>query len=203
MDDEAEKSAGSYPLVGATRKMSKTPSWVMLGFILGALVVYAMMRQNGPPTPSTVAVQIVDAPKPATPRAPPPLSTIETLFELWGEHAVWFENTTEVALWNKEERAFTECYEVRRIGGVCYFRSIPNLTRRVITHGKLMPDSPLQFTETEEQYQEWREHGRRERPVEGTLRPTPTTPVVQLPVELPSPRTPPPPRIYPETGAKK
>jgi hypothetical protein len=181
MDDEPTDSQGSYPLKRSPAKLSKTPSWVMLGFILGALTVYAMMRHPQTAAPAPVRVQFVDPPKPVGPRPPPPLSTIETVFELWGEHAVWSDNTTEVALWNKQERAFAEFYEVRRIGGVNYFRSIPNLTRRVLTHGKALPDSPLQFTETEEQYQEWRDHGRRERPVEGLPR-----------QDAPIPRPPPP-----------
>lgn len=163
MDDQPAASASEYDRPRSQPKLSRTPSWVMLGFLLGALFVYAYLRPRQPAEPSTVAVRIVDAPKAAEPRKPPPLTTIEAVFEVWGEHAVWSGDLTEVALWNKEERAFSDYYEVRRVGGKQYFRSIPELTRRIIRHGKEIPESPLQFTETEEQYREWLEHGRTER----------------------------------------
>ena len=103
---------------------------------------------------------------------------IEAVFAEWQRHAVWSDDTTEVALWNIREKAFTDFYEVRRLGDALYFRTIPKLTRRVLTHGKPLPESPLQFTETEEQYQEWREHGRSERPASQDLRPRiQTTPI--------------------------
>ena len=41
-----------------------------------------------------------------------------------------------------------------RFGDGIYFRSIPRLTRPVLTHG-ITADSPLEFTETEEQRREW------------------------------------------------
>ena len=173
MDDDPEAPQSQYPLAGSKAKLSRTPSWVMLGFILGALFVYVLMRRQEAARPSTVSVRIVDAPKPAPPRAAPALTTIEAVFEVWGEHAVWSGNTTEVALWNKEAGQFSDYYEVRRIAGVNYFRSIPELSRRVIRHGRELPDSPLQFTETEEQYREWYEHGRTERRVERVVVPPP------------------------------
>lgn len=167
MDDESDKPASSaYPLPGAGPKLSKTPSWVMLGFVLGALFVYAMMRQDEPAPPAAVPVRRVEPPPAPGVRRPLTLTTVEAVFAVWGKHASWTDDVTEVALWNKEERKFSELYEVRRIGGAYYFRSIPELTRRVIRHGKVMPDSPLQFTETEEEYREWLEHGRNERRAE-------------------------------------
>lgn len=166
MDDESDKPQSQYPLVGAGPKLSKTPSWVMLGFVLGGLFVYAMMRRDEPTPPAAVPVRFVEAPKPPAPRRPMTLSTIEAVFSVWGKYATWTDDLTEVALWNKEERKFSEFYEVRRIGGAYYFRSIPELSRRVVRHGKELPDSPLQFTETEEEYREWLEHGRTERRTE-------------------------------------
>ena len=96
------------------------------------------------------------------------LTKIEAVFEAYGQPAVWDNDLTEVALWNSETKSFSEFYEIRRTRDALYYRSIPRLTRRVIRHGKLLPDSPLQFTETEEQYREWRENGRTERPPEPT-----------------------------------
>lgn len=188
MDDDSERpSASQYPLAGSGPKLSRTPSWVMLGFVLGALFVYAMMRQDEPEAPVAVQARVSEAPQPPPPvRRTATLSTIEAVFAVWGKYATWTEDVTEVALWNKEERKFADFYEVRRIGGVYYFRSIPELTRRVIRHGKVMPDSPLQFTETEEEYREWLEHGRSE-----------TRPEVEA-VRAPSPPGITPPRVSPQ-----
>ncbi len=163
MNDDDKDPPSHYPLTGSKARLSTTPSWVMLGFLLGAACVFAWMRRQGPPVPPAMTVQLFQNPKPAEAAPVPTLSTIEAVFEVWGSHAVWHDDTTEVALWNAQDRAFTDCYEVRRFNGIHYFRSIPKLTRRVLRHGKELPESPLQFTETEEQYQEWREHGRRER----------------------------------------
>jgi hypothetical protein len=167
MDDEHETERRSnYPVSRA--KMSKTPSWIMLGFILGALFVVALpplKKKTTAPEPD-VALKLAQPPPPASASEPPRLTTIEDVFAEWGRHAIWSEDTTEVALWNIEKRAFADFYEVKRVNGVYYFRTIPRLTRRVINHGKPLPDSPLQFTETEEQYQEWLKYGRSERRAE-------------------------------------
>jgi hypothetical protein len=169
---EGEFDSDSRPPDRADRpaRLSRTPSWVMLGFLLGALAVYAWLRPRGnapqPPAPPAVSA----APVAETKRDAPVLTTIEAVFATWGENAVWHANTTEIALWNSRDRDFTDFYEVRRIGGVNYFRSIPTLTRRIIRRGKEIPECPLQFTETEEQYREWKEHGRTERPAESAPR---------------------------------
>ena len=178
MDDESEHTYRS-----PRSKMSMTPSWVMLGFGLGAAFVLALPSWEKKPAPQPVELRLVPA-APRPPAAPPQLSTVEAVFERWGQHAVWDDDTTEVRLWDSVKEEFAECYEVRRVGGVLYFRTIPRLTRRVINHGKRLPDSPLQFTETEEQYQEWVKDGRTERRAEN--RPGgPTTPSI-----APAPMTP-------------
>lgn len=142
-------------------RMSKVPSWISVGFVLGAVFVWGLVKPQPPPPPEVKFVEVV-RPTPEETK----LTTIEALFERWGEHAVWHQDTTEIAYWNPGTEEFSEFYEVRRIGDALYFRSIPKLTRRIINHGKpLPPEAPLRFTETEEQYREWREHGRYERPV--------------------------------------
>jgi hypothetical protein len=166
MDDEEPQK--TYPLSPA--KMSKTPSWVMLGFLLGAAFVWGFKRDMAKPT-AVAPVTLTQWPK-AVKVPPSPLTTIEAVFVDWGKYAVWDGDIAEVALWRSETRGFTECYEVRRWDGIYYFRSIPKLTRRIIRHGVVLPDSPLQFTETEEQYREWLDHGRFERTEEPTLQPT-------------------------------
>jgi len=172
MDAESDQDSPRGSHEGRPARPSRTPSWVMLGFLFGGLVVYAMMRPRQA-VPTTAAPAPAAVPAPEAPRAAPSLTTIEAVFQEWGSGAVWHANTTEVALWNSRDRAFSEFYEVRRAGGVNYFRSIPALTRRIIRRGKETPECPLQFTETEEQYREWRDFGRTERPAEPPPRRTP------------------------------
>jgi hypothetical protein len=195
MDDEPQPQK-HYPL--STSKMSKTPSWIMLGFLLGAVFVAALPPRNKR-VPEAAVFRAVEPPKPREPRSPPQLTTIEAVFAEWGRYAVWSDDATEVALWNTEDRGFTEFYEVRRFGDAYYFRSIPRLTRRIIAHGKPIPESPLQFTETEEQYREWQTYGRVERTVEREplARPRSSTPApaptpVDRSVDLVAPAIPPP-----------
>lgn len=172
MEDEDPKPEKPYPL--STAKMSKTPSWIMLGFLLGAAFVAALPPLRKKPAPPAEPTRTAEPARPTEPREPAQLTTIEAVFAEWGRHAVWSDDTTEVALWNSQDRAFTDFYEVRRYGGVFYFRTLSRLTRRIITRGKPLPDSPLQFTETEEQYREWVNYGRTERPAESRdFRPLP------------------------------
>lgn len=173
MDDDPPPPEKAYPV--ATAKMSKTPSWIMLGFVLGAAFVAALPPLKRKPAAPPPDIRAVPPPAPAAAREPQPLMTIEAVFADWGRHASWSDDVTEVALWNSRDKDYTDFYEVRRVGGVLYFRSIPKLTRRIVARGKHVAESPLQFTETEEQYQEWQQFGRRERPAEGDLRPAPTT----------------------------
>lgn len=133
-------------------RLSKTPSWVTLGFVLGALFVWALPRveKTVAPTPGkTVTVQLLR----------PTLTDIEAVFAEWGQKAVWDNDVTEVALWDVDKRSYSLCYEVLRSGDRFYFRSIPRLTRPVLNHGLKGP-APLQFTETEAMRREWVEHGR-------------------------------------------
>ncbi len=158
------------------KDLSKTPSWVMVGFILGALFVHSLPRSE---TPAPRPIVLAPAPRPVVVERSP-LTTIEAVFAQWSEQAVWENDVTQVALWNAEVGAFVECYEVRRVDGAFYFRSISHLTNRVIQHGKAPPaECPLRFTETEEQYQDWRAHDRFERPAENpppTFAPPPYAP---------------------------
>ena len=73
------------------------------------------------------------------------MSEVEAVFDQWGQYAVWDNDTTEVALWNADAKAFTDTFEVLRVGETLYFRTIPKLTRPVIRRG-VESKSPLQFT---------------------------------------------------------
>jgi hypothetical protein len=139
MDDED-------PPAPARTKPSQVPSWISLGFALGALFVMALPRHAEAPPP---------APEPApAPPAPAPMTTVEAVFETWGKYAVWDDDRTQVALWDVQSKAYSDCYEVLRVGDKYYFRSIPSLTRPVLTHG-VVPESPMEFTESEPQRAAW------------------------------------------------
>lgn len=179
-DDEPQKTDPQSPA-----KLSKTPSWVMLGFLLGAAFVWALRNEEPKPAAGAApATRQATAAEPAR-VALTTITTIEAVFAEWGHYAVWENDLTELALWNSETKRFSEFYEVRRTGDVHYFRSIPKLTRLIIRHGKLLPNSPLQFTETEAQYREWLENGRQERPEESILPVSPRRPKISSPVSPP------------------
>lgn len=144
-------------------RLSRTPSWVMLGFLLGAGFVWLLLRPSPDlsPVPAAPAkapagqgavpkvVQQAAPVAPAAPAKPKPrqLSTVEAVFEDYGKNAIWERDRTEVALWNSDKGAYADFYEVYRDDGVYFFRSIPALTRPLMT----VPDQvdvPLVFTET-------------------------------------------------------
>jgi hypothetical protein len=133
---------------------SKTPSWVMLGFVIGVLSVLAFnegKKQIEKSKPQAVeAKPIVEKTIVMAPR----MTVIEAVFDQWSDNAVWDKNKTEVALWNSELRSFSDCFEVIRTPDGYYFKSIPHLTRPLLTHG-VKAGSPLQFTETEDQRASW------------------------------------------------
>lgn len=130
---------------------SQIPSWMMLGFLLGALFVLALPSRSTKPSPPPAPAAAAIEPSPA-PAAARRLTTIEAVFAAWDRYAVWENDITEVGLWNPATRDFSDCYEVMRSGDAYYFRSIPRLTRPVLTQG-VRVDCPLQFTETEEHRQ--------------------------------------------------
>jgi hypothetical protein len=134
-------------------KLSKTPSWIMLGFVLGALTVLTFPHQEPePPPPSRI-----EPTKRAVQPTPPTVERglfFEGVFEEWSKYAVWENDMTEVAFWNAETGAFSDRFEVYRTGDRNYFRSITRFTRPVLTHG-VPENSPLQFTETQAARDEW------------------------------------------------
>lgn len=148
---EEETPAPSPP---SSEKPSQAPSWATVGFVLGVLFVLALPHQSTE-EPAPVAPVLAPAePVIKKPLAPPRISTIEAVFDAYGQYAVWDHDTTEVALWDSESKSFSDCFEVLRTPEGYYFRSIPKLTRPVLTHG-VKEDSPLRFTETAEQRDEW------------------------------------------------
>ncbi len=146
-------------------KLSRTPSWVMLGFLLGAGFVWLILRPGpdlslapkqaakapsvaGQSSAASAAPKVAQqvAPAPAKPK-PRQLSIVEAVFEAYGKNAIWERDRTEVALWNSDKGAYADFYEVYREEGTYYFRSIPVLTRPLMTVAD-QTDVPLVFTET-------------------------------------------------------
>jgi hypothetical protein len=134
-------------------KLSKTPSWIMVGFIAGALFAYGVRREvvsHDETKPSPPAAQV---PMPAEPphsasalKNRSSLSAIENIFTQYEGRAVWHNDLTEVALWNAETGKYSELFEVMRSGDDYYFRTLPHLTRAVIRQSD-DPNLPLMFTE--------------------------------------------------------
>jgi len=125
-------------------KPSLAPSWVMLGFAVGALFVWKLPSKKTPEPVPDLSPREVSAP------VAPQIAVVEAVFSEWGRLAVWENDVTEVALWNTETKGFSDCFEVLRNGPATYFRSIPKLTRPTLNRG-VPENSPLQFTETEAQ----------------------------------------------------
>lgn len=143
MDDEDSKPA----------KPSLAFSWATLGFILGALFVVALPPRHRPPP---VIREEAPSPPPIEKKlAPLRLTTIEAVFESWGQYAVWNGDVTEVAMYDPDTKDFNDCYQIiRSTGGTYFFRTIPRLTQPFLTHG--VPEgTPLRFTETAAQREQW------------------------------------------------
>jgi hypothetical protein len=138
----------------------------MLGFVLGALFVWFLPSRNEPmpasggkavksaPGSPGAALQPGMRPVPRIAASPRRFTDIEAVFAAYGQYAVWDSNRTEVALWNSETKSYSDFFEVLRDGEMLFFRSIPALTRPILTHGT-RPEIPLLFTETEEMRQRW------------------------------------------------
>jgi hypothetical protein len=142
------------PRPPSPKYLSKTPSWVSLGFVLGALFVWALpSREPAAPVSKSSDPEVVIR-QVTTPPAKPTLTEIEAVFAMYGSQAVWDNDLTEVALWDTDTGKFSRYYEVVRTPENFFFRTIDRLTRPVLTHG-LKGDGPMLFTETEEQRQEW------------------------------------------------
>jgi len=174
-DDPLPGQAAPRP--PAVKQLSKTPSWVMLGFVLGAAAVLSLPRspevvyvredaqESLPPTALAHPSPLV-----AAPQQEPDFTIVEAVFSEWQNYAVWDGDVTEIALWDSEVGRYARFYEVLRAAGsgggaggaggaiTFYYRSIPVLTRPVLTHG-VSASAPLLFTEPDALRQAWlRQH---------------------------------------------
>ncbi|KXU35613.1 hypothetical protein AXK12_05025 [Cephaloticoccus capnophilus] len=135
----------------------------MLGFVIGAVFVLSLRRD-----PEVVYVrEEVALPSPSPAAAAPPqepdFTVLEAVFAEWQSYAVWDADVTEVALWDSDLGRYARFYEVLRApsregvaGGALtfYYRSIPALTRPVVTRG-VSESLPLLFTEPDVLREAW------------------------------------------------
>jgi hypothetical protein len=75
----------------------------------------------------------------------PTAAAFDAVWRAWGHHAVWLDDTTQVALWNAQTGDYSDAFEVVRRVDEFYFRPLPGLTRPMVERG-LGLGAPLQFT---------------------------------------------------------
>lgn len=123
-------------------KASKIPSWIMLGFVLGALTLYTfndyLLRQPDSPSKTESATITTAAAPEASPasttapvsRAEPDTATqsspllsdkkdmslyaMDIIFRKWEVNAQWEYNTTQVVFWNPADGKYSVPVEVTR-----------------------------------------------------------------------------------------
>ena len=136
-------------------QLSQAPSWVLLGFVIGAVFVFLLRRQylvEEMQREPAAAVAETSAPGGSGPDSPtaaragePTAAAFDAVWRAWGHHAVWLDDTTQVALWNAQTGDYSDAFEVVRRGDEFYFRPLPELTRPMVERG-LGLGAPLQFT---------------------------------------------------------
>ena len=136
-------------------QLSQAPSWVLLGFVIGAVFVFLLRRQylveemQREPAAAVAEASASGGSSPDSPTAAragePTAAAFDAVWRAWGHHAVWLDDTTQVALWNAQTGDYSDAFEVVRRGDEFYFRPLPGLTRPMVERG-LGLGVPLQFT---------------------------------------------------------
>lgn len=103
------------PAVSFSRKvsparLSRIPSWIMLGFILGALFIWLLPRSKNEPVTALNSSVPAATPETKPQVAPRKVTNIEAVFSEWGQYAIWEDNRTEVAMWNPETGSYADFY---------------------------------------------------------------------------------------------
>ena len=134
--------------------LSKVPSWIMLGAVIGAILTVTVQRRwagEPPPPEEPKAVQTAVEQPPELKPADVHMSLLkmEEIFALHSDRALFRHGFTEVAFWNELTNEYTIFVEILKSGDDFYFRNIPALTRPLndrVNDAKI----PVRFTETEE-----------------------------------------------------
>ena len=156
------------------KNLSQAPSWVMVGFLAGALMMWSLgdrepdppERQPAPPPPRTAQEIMSEQPQVTARDNGASLKVVEALFSALQEWALWTEDRTEIGVWNSHTLSFSDRFEVVRLNDSWYFRPIAQFTRLPM-EGYGPPNSPILFTETAEQ------RNRRQQQARGALAPDP------------------------------
>lgn len=179
-------------------KLSKVPSWIMLGVVLGGIGFYGVQgffeerrekKQARPPPPAaSIPARPASAPEDAGAGNPPApakndphmsLFAIDAVFRAHGASAVWEHDLTELVLWNPATQSYSTGVEVLRSGDTYYYRLLDRLTRPVLTEG-VDPNAPIRLTEPAS-YQERRRQQRQD-----MWRSRPSAPASLLPATPPT-----------------
>jgi hypothetical protein len=146
-------------------KLSRVPSWITLGFLLGGVAVYTLVpraerfwQEKRTQSEASAAVAHglptgTPVPTATPPPKPPPsgatLEEVDAIFTLYRTDAVWDRDRTEIAIWNRYQERFADTYEVYRDeNGKTWYRPIPALTRPVIQY-EGEEGRPIRFTESQ------------------------------------------------------
>ena len=158
------------------KDLSQAPSWVIVGFVAGILVMLGFRGGDEepeaappPPAPEPTAHEIMaEEPQVTSESDAPSLEIVEALFSAHQEFAFWNEDRTEIAVWNSHTLSFSDHFEVVRHDDGWYFRPILRFTRLPI-EGYGPPNSPILFTETAEERNKRIYAARGEKPPEPEL----------------------------------
>ena len=143
-------------------KPSQIPSWIMVGFVIGALTMWAF--QSGGPAELVAEAERAEAELPEVEKPEvleggfnpmaredqPSIELVAALFDEFREYAFWSNGRTEIAAWNGKTLSFSNRFEVLEQDGRTYFRPISSFSRLPL-EGYGPDASPLLFTETAEQ----------------------------------------------------
>lgn len=167
-------------------KASKIPSWIMLGFILGALAFYTVGEHLRGPKKTDAAASTTAQPQPApalesqaSPTPEPDTTTqaspllregrhmslyaMDTIFRKWLVNAQWDYNTTQVVFWNPYDGKYSVPVQVLRYGTEdnyeYYYQPLDKLTRP-LTREARRSEAPILFTESEDVTQRRKEKDR-------------------------------------------
>src|SRR5690606_32256689 len=117
------------------QKLSQVPSWIMLGFICGVIVMWGFRSDPEPASKAEPELANTSSTVAATSSEPagvnvaalttdPSLSAVEALFDQYRDFAFWDEGLTEIAVWNTATNAFSDHFEITRTETGTYFRTI-------------------------------------------------------------------------------
>jgi|GEM_PF-850685 len=144
-----------------TEKPSQIPSWIMVGFVIGLLTMWAFQSggsdgaesetepQVAAPAAAAVetAEEVQGASNPLAREDQPSIELVAALFDQFREYAFWHNDRTEIGVWNGKTLAFSDRFEVLVRGEQAFFRPIENFSRLPLA-GYGPDDSPILFTET-------------------------------------------------------